>query len=261
MGRGCGDRVQGGIYAEVALAPTGKPIEHFLLEPTVPVPESFELPAIGTKLMEQYIYNPDANPEDAFSVPFDGPIWHIADLIGANNYPYPVDWIEETRVKGASRRLSPKIDFSKLNHQSRMLFAHTKARIVNPTDYYAARRIPICPKRRRSHRSIPGIIENDVNFYPYQPDMCAGLWWHDLPADEFEKGVDWSSPHVGGAFRIIGDHPFVCWPRPEGLIPQYETAFFCSLPLTRLVVVKGNDHEINLELAREASIEVTEVDN
>ncbi len=41
--RGCGDREPGGVYAESGLSRYGRPIEHFLFDPPLPVPDGLDL--------------------------------------------------------------------------------------------------------------------------------------------------------------------------------------------------------------------------
>ena len=41
--RGCGEREPGGVYAECGLSPYGSPLEHFLIDPPMPLPEGVDL--------------------------------------------------------------------------------------------------------------------------------------------------------------------------------------------------------------------------
>ena len=41
--RGCGDRTPGGLYIESGLGPGGVPLEHFLVDPPLPVPDGLDL--------------------------------------------------------------------------------------------------------------------------------------------------------------------------------------------------------------------------
>src|SRR6476661_7910822 len=107
--RGCGFRVKGAIYAEVALSPKGtiKPLD-CLLDPPILVPPELNLSDVGVKLWER-----------------DG-VWHIIDRVGFTNYPNVLDFVLEAftleyeiegamKVQGAglgiSRKLSPYLDY------------------------------------------------------------------------------------------------------------------------------------------------------
>lgn len=258
--RGCGTRVQGGIYCEVATSPDGKPLEYFLLEPPRPVPEEMGLPARGVQLFPQNNYDETLYP--SYEVPV---AYHIADRIGSESYPNVADWVEETRRYGASRRLSPALSFSSLDENSKLWVAHSKALISNPLDYYAAKafggkgRIPFCPKDRLSHRR-PGVIGYMYN--PNNPDMCIGLWWEDLDPSTVmvPDDFDCDDENFIGCMRTIGDTLYIGKPTPEYVTPQYQLAFFAILPISRLVVVKGDNAEENYEKAAEAHIEVALVD-
>src|SRR5258707_634554 len=41
--RGCGEREPGGVYAESGLSPRGRPLEEFLFDPPLPIPEGLDL--------------------------------------------------------------------------------------------------------------------------------------------------------------------------------------------------------------------------
>jgi hypothetical protein len=41
--RGCGDREEGGVYAECGPSPYGSPLEHFLFDPPLPLPDGLDL--------------------------------------------------------------------------------------------------------------------------------------------------------------------------------------------------------------------------
>ncbi len=147
--RGCGVRVEDGVYSECGLSPFGKPIEEFLIE-GVPLPPELEnLPAIGVTLVE-----------------VDG-VWHIVDHVSEDQYPSPADMIEEVRRFGMSRR-AEGIDYSKITKESKHILVHPRARIANLDEYGSVQ----CP-HEMSHG--PG-------------EMCAGAWWADLDGDDVGDG-------------------------------------------------------------------------
>jgi hypothetical protein len=247
-GRACGEtREQGGIYVEVARSPFGKEIEHFLIDPPVVVPEAYDLPSRGVRLISQ------SSPS--------GEVFHIADRIGRNNYPYPVDWIEETRYKGGSRKLAPNLDFSKLGPGSRLIAAHDCAYIENFQEYFDARPGVWCPQARKGHPNILNVMHNER---PISQSMCVALYWHDQDPARFTTNDgtewDWDDPKVAGALLTIGNEIYMCKPRPKGIDPVYKLAFFASLPIDRLVVIRGNNHEVALDKLVATSLQVEVVD-
>lgn len=109
--RGCGERTPGGLYVESGLGPGGVPLEDFLVDPPVPIPEGLDL----------------VNKPQVIKDPETG-IYHLWLWIGAEWYPYVGDYLEETRRLGASRKLNPQLDLSGLTPGSRMILAHPTAR-------------------------------------------------------------------------------------------------------------------------------------
>lgn len=109
--RGCGDRTPGGLYVESGLGPGGEPLEHFLVDPPLPIPEGLDL-----------VNKPQIVEDPATGIP------HLWLWIGAEWYLYTPDYIEETRRYGASRKLNPTLDITRLIPSSRMILAHPSAR-------------------------------------------------------------------------------------------------------------------------------------
>ncbi|MDO9130970.1 MAG: hypothetical protein Q7U34_14000 [Anaerolineales bacterium] len=211
--RACGRRIKGAIYAETRLGDHGIPLEFYIVDPPRPVDlATLGLTAVGVKLVE-----------------VDG-VWHIFDVVGQEYYPYPADYVEETRYKGASRRLGAKLEFAKLGPESRLLLVHQKAIIAN-YDQYPQPPVVLCPKGLVEHQSAP------------LPSMCAGLWWHDLGSN----GVR----HLPGGVDYCG------FLRPQGVTPVYEHGVFFSLPITNLVVINGGeDTEENYQATGKSGLPV-----
>lgn len=118
VSRGCGDREPGGVYIESGLSSRGRPLEEFLVDPPLPIPEGLDLinkPQVWQRML------PSGEPaQDADGLPtYDLLIW-----VGAEFYPYCADYLEEVRRFGASRRLNPNLDLSLLSKSSRMILAH-----------------------------------------------------------------------------------------------------------------------------------------
>lgn len=138
--RGCGSRQKGGVYLCTHLSPFGSPLEDFLVDPVLPFAgEPFRAPILI------------ADPEDIR-------VQHAVIWVGAQFYPSPVDFIEEVRRKGASRRVPSGFSFSALTPgKSRMIFVHPKA-------YTQACVLPDrCPKAIPNHGTDA---------------PCLGAHWH-----------------------------------------------------------------------------------
>src|SRR6516164_9321172 len=143
--RGCGDREPGGVYVESGLSSKGRPLEEFLVDPPLPVPAGLDLvnkPQIWQRML------PSGEPA------LDGdelPIYDLLIWVGAEFYPFCVDYLEETRRFGASRRLNPNLDLSLLSKSSRMILAHP---LVINTAWQEQRPPESCKKEVPGHDAI-----------------------------------------------------------------------------------------------------------
>lgn len=203
--RACGKRIAAGIYAETRLSPSGEQVESFILCPPKPI----ELTAWGL------------TPRGARLIEVDG-VWHIFDIVSKMDYRV-ADYIEETCIKGASRRLSSKLDFSKLSQDSRLVLIHEQAIIENYNEY---------PQPPCVHCPLD-IHLDSLN------DMCAGLWWHDIPAAELQREAE-PPQHIR---TIPGGVCYFANPRPKDLTPVYRHGIFMSLPVTNLTVIAGRNQQ------------------
>ena len=203
--RACGKRVAAGIYAETRLSHSGEPVESFVLCPPKPIDiEAWGLSPRGARLIEI---------ED---------VWHIFDIVSKADYRV-ADYVEETRSKGASRRLSTKLDFSKLSEGSRLVLIHEQAIIENYHEY---------PQ--------PPFVCCPLDIHLDQlGEMCAGLWWHDIPASELQGEVE----DIQHCRTIPGGVSYFAYPHLEGVIPVYRHGIFMSLPVSNLTVISGRNHQ------------------
>ena len=201
--RACGKRVAAGVYAETRLSDQGQPIETFILDPPVPVdPAALGLAAVGPQLIEI------------------NDVWHVFDIVGRKFYPYVADMVEEVRRKGASRRLPRTLDFSKLSPESCLVLIHAKA-VISDFEQYPQPPAVMCP--RFKHLS-------------QLEEVCAGLWWHDIPEGALDVG------EMGHYYRSIpGIVTYRAYPRPEGVKVGYQHGIFMRLPVTNLTVIAGRN--------------------
>ena len=172
---------------------------------------------------------------------------HILDWVGERYYPHVADFIEEVRRMGMSRRLPRTLDFSRLDPRSRVILIHARAWIDNAADYFAAmgQWPPAawdCPKK------LPEHLREDN-----PPNMCAGLWWWDVPAD---RAIP-DQPAVGDFALGWRDMPSFSYLARHSarLKGAYRPAAFAALPITRLAVIRDDD-QANLESAQRAKLEV-----
>ncbi len=118
--RGCGEREPGGVYCECGLSPRGRPLEDFLLDPPLPIPDGLDLPN-KPQLWQRVLPTGEALLDEQGQPIYDLLIW-----VGAEHYEYCPDYLEEIRRFGASRKLNPNLDLSLLSQASRMILAHPK---------------------------------------------------------------------------------------------------------------------------------------
>jgi hypothetical protein len=136
--------------------------------------------------------------------------------------------VEEVRRKGASRRLPRILDFAKLSPESSLVLIHAKAVIENYEGY------PQPPALMCPHLKHLNQLE----------EVCAGLWWHDIPEGDLDLG------EMGFYQRSIpGGVTYRAHPRPQGLVPSeaegitpsYQHGIFMRLPVTNLTVIAGRN--------------------
>src|SRR5712672_1863788 len=150
--RGCGDREPGGVYCESGLSPRGRPLEEFLIDPPLPLPDGLDL-VNKPQLWQRTLPSGEPALDAEGDAIFDLLIW-----VGEEHYPYCSDFIEEVKQFGASRRLNPNLDLSLLSRSSRMILAHPRAR---NTAWQTQRPPEICRK------DIPGHATSTIDVDGY----------------------------------------------------------------------------------------------
>lgn len=221
--RGCGEREQGGVYAEFGVAPDGAGLEDFLID----APLCIDLAALGVR------------PIGVSLVCRQG-VWHVIDWVGLEHYPNVADFVEEVRRFGVSRRLPRSLDFSRLTPASRLLLVHARAHVDN-FHAYADRWIGrgtkrgTCPKRLEEH------MQHDY------PLMCAAIWWQDVVGG---RVLDPVAPRI--VHRTMPSFSYIAAAAPQGVQAHYLPAVFASFPVSRLVLVdpKGEHGETQARAAR-----------
>ncbi|MGK7925893.1 MAG: hypothetical protein AB4290_11705 [Spirulina sp.] len=251
--RGCGERKAGGIYLEFHLSLYGQPLEYFLIDPPI-LTKLFDVPKLGQKLINRNGQN------------------HIADIVGSRHYPNVLDFYYEVENWGLSRRVSPLLEFEKLNRQSRILVAHDRAFVQNWQKYPDFS----CPKKLPLHQRDRLLQEPNT-----EQNMCAGVWWRDIEEITVNPEVTSTDAVLGGqsfvpkgamvlggreglnretkllkTVREMPSFTYEAWKRPLYIKPQYRQAFFLSLPISNIAIISGSDSEHNRRLAEQANLPI-----
>jgi hypothetical protein len=279
--RGCGEREPGGVYAESGLSPRGRPLEEFLFDPPLPIPDGLDLvnkPQLWQRTLPSGEPALDEN---------DLPIFDLLIWVGAEHYEYCPDYLEETRRYGASRRLNPNLDLSLLSRSSRMVLAHPH---VFNTRWQEQRPPRTCQKRVPGHvhpataqhdeakdarseadigTSTP-VLEQWVESSSEplhlavaseipQTGPCLFKLWELIPREAAQTVIETSEEEAGEqhpgieplplCLREIGSTIYQYRPTGEsadGLAP----GLFAALPITGFALIRDNDGSVN-ERAKE----------
>ena len=241
VARGCGRRVEAGVYLECGVGPHGRPLEWFLADPPVPMEMSKKL---GVEVVRTW----------------DGRV-HLLDWVGESHYPFASDVLEEGRRFGFSRRVPRSLDLSSLTATSRLLLVHAKGLVANQkelrafmdphydTPYRAGRLKP-------AHEHHCGHLERTGSTQHYESGehACTRYLWAVRPATEVHA-------HLPGSLstRPVGDRGlapgesavYACrhasiryrvYPlSPDAPEPVFASALIASLPITNVSVVKARD--------------------
>jgi len=219
--RGCGEREQGGVYAECGLSPYGTPLEYFLIDPPRPLPEGLDI-----------VNKPQVWADPATE------ITHLLIWIGGEHYEWCPDYIEETRRYGASRRINPNLELSRLTRESRMILAHPRA--IN-TSWQEQNPPQECQKHLAWH-DMASLAELAAD-----PSQKAGpclfkLW--DLVPQEAASEVLELEGESPICLRKVGSTVYQYRPTGEsaaGLQP----GLFAALPITGFALIQYDDGTVN----------------
>ncbi len=230
--RGCGEREPGGVYAECGLSKGGSPLEAFLFDPPLPLP-----PEVDLVNKPQLWQRMDPASQEPVLDEAGLPIFDLLIHVGAEHYPWAVDYIEETRSIGASRRLNPNLDLSRLSRSSRMLLAHPKAIIPGWREFLPPAR---CMKQRPMHdqRHYDAIYRElveagegiDATDDDERMGPCIFKLWEVIPQEDacevFEQEVGYPL-----CLRKIGSTTYDYYSTGE-VVTGWEEGFILALPIT-----------------------------
>jgi len=241
--RGCGTRIAGGIYAVCPMGKGGRPVEEFLFDPPLTLPERLNLAPQGVAVLPR--------SEDDTSAP----VTHLADWVGSKYYPNVADFIEEVRRFGLSRRLPRSLDFTSFGVESRIFLVHSRAILVHPERYRPEASEGVCafhcPKQESSHEE--------------GATMCAGMWWEDVdggtPVENDDEATAWAENRL--VMRSMESFSYEGMRRPDGVRGSAIAGFFASFPIFGIEVVRDRNkgkHEQALEHLKDCPLDVDLVD-
>jgi len=171
--------------------------------------------------------------------------WHLVFWVGAEFYPNVWDFIEETRVAGASRRVPSSMDFSKLTPASRMIFVHPQAKVdVTVPELYCP-----CPK--------------GVHTFAGEPSCLGGAKY--LPMADVEG---YRTEELGEAVTrtIPCGHSYAAYAAPSWMKYAPENprpAVFLQMAVTGIAMINDREGAFDADVerrVREARVEAFRAD-
>jgi len=220
--RGCGKRVEGGLYACCDASPWGRPIEDFLVDPAQPIEtEPFRAPQfVGSDLL----------------------MW-----VGEEFYPTVPDFVEEAQVWGVSRRLPDNFPIDKIAHGCKMFMVHRNAMISYSQYTSLIEKLPSleCPKKLEHHE------------HPTATNLqrCLGSLW---PLASLKGGRTWPANTLDDCrmiMRFCGDTQYAVFDLNDVVSPDwpnYEVGIFAAFPITSFQYV-SKEHQVPAEIADKAN--------
>jgi hypothetical protein len=219
--RGCGEREQGGVYAETGLSRYGTPLEYFLIDPPQLLPVGLDI----------------VNKPQLWEEPTTE-ITHLLIWIGGEHYEWCSDYIEETRRFGASRRINPNLELARLTRESRMILAHPRA--INTLWQEQSP-----PQECQKHIPLHDIVSlADLTADPAQnAGPCLFKLWEVIPQEAATEVLDLEeeSPIC---LRKVGSTVYQYRPTgesAEGLQP----GLFAALPISGFALIQYEDGTVN----------------
>jgi hypothetical protein len=211
--RGCGWAMPG-TYISIEPGAYGTPLWEFVLDPTVPVPEGFDLAPVSMVLKSRGQVNKDGKE-----------ILDIFDWIGGDAYPNPLDWLLEVQQLGFHQRCDPR-HLKHLVEESQYFAVHSRGSIYweDLESVYAYRENfthphqPKCPGEHEQHINMPKQDQWNVI------GTCPGLFFNDVI-----KGK------AGTGSTMVRELPSFSWDGFEALPGiRHEPAIFARFPIGRM---------------------------
>jgi len=243
--RGCGLREPGGVYAECGFSPYGSPLERFVFDPPLPPPDNIDLANKPRLWQRVHPVTGEMELDDQ-----DRPIWDLLIHIGAQHYPFAPDYYKETERLGASRRLNPKLDLSRLTLSSRMLLAHPRA---IPVGWRGLLPPQTCRKHLPYHdmafyaELYRELVEQgegiDATHDSERVGACFFKLWDVIP-QEVALQVFPQEGDLPLCLRKSGSTIYEFRPTGEN-VDQWEEGFILGLPITGIALIQYEDGSVN----------------
>jgi len=216
--RGCGTRTPGGTYLVCTTSPSGLPVEYFVVDPPI---------SMDTK-------------------PFRSPILHeqngtchVIIWIGEKFYPSAVDFIEEARIQGVSRRIPNTFPLEKLTANSKMILIHPRATSPNFVQLVENSQLPEhkCKHYNKLTRKPQPIPSHD-NY----KEFCFWHLYYTLAKTETETKRTIGNTHY---------HVPFCKEIAE-IIDRinYKPAVFATFPIHKIEHIRDRDGKVNPEFIK-----------
>ena len=264
--RGCGTRIAGGVYLEVATAPGGRDLESFLVDPPEPM---------------------ETDVKVGFEVRHKNGVPCLADHVGEKHYPDAASFLEEGRRFGFSRRVPETFDLSQLTSASRLLIIHPHGLVLNGAERRAyvddMLRLGVDRSGKAAHHRdhhCGRAAQRQSKQVCGDADLCIrDLWSVPEVSETRVRNLTTGESRVLGGNDILTQDEEVRYLKhfastryrvfpammdaPE---PQTTSALIAVLPLGRLVVVKKDDgsHKDTVDSVKDklggTGLHVTEVD-
>jgi hypothetical protein len=248
--RGCGTRVAGGCYVECGTSENGVPIEFWLEDPPLDWAQIGKFEWFESHRAPIVVEHNGAN--------------HLVIWIGEEFYPNVFDFIEETRVLGASRRIPSGFDFSQITAGSRMILVHPRAQM----DGTAIKELE-CPCPRHALRAGTRSFKPAHDSFEAEPH-CIGAALY-VPKDDVHgvanvydyRSLSTISTQVR---RIACGHTYRVFELPEVVQPDElkpKPAVFLQLPITGVCMVNQKDGSFDPKVedrVRKAGVETFRAD-
>ena len=240
--RGCGDRESGGVYAECGLSEHGAPLDYFAFCPPLPIPEGIDL----VNKPRLWLRTDPGSNQPVLDPLTNEPIYDLLIHIGAEHYPEPPDYYEETKRLGASRRLNPNLDFTLLTSNSRMLLAHPRAIV---TQWWDLALPELCKKHQVGHDldffAQLGVVDAEAaRKDERRQGPCLFKLWDLLPQDEAIQVFNQGEGQRPLCLRRTGSTVYQYRPSGEQA-EQRQEGFILGLPITGFALIKHADGAVN----------------
>lgn len=269
--RNCGVRIKGGIYLITETSPFGYPLEYFIRdEPKVVSLDDLNMTPNGVAVRDIKTNCAVCNPQGMSKGRVgcwhcEGAGWsvlpHVLDVVGKENYPNVSDFIEETRMLGASRRAELGADdYKRLKVGSRLILIHEHAYVENAHQIFAAVRDAgaddpwRCPKQIAEHNLMTTGDNISVKGV-----KCARVWRYDLQGQT--EDVEERGPFKMVRRTLRCGTSYMGYAQRAEIKPEYRHAIFMSLPIHRVELVDpALEHGDKLDKLRDCELPVTIVD-